>query len=207
MKWPLFSLALLFCLTCAARSDERSAVVRVTAYWKEEGQSRAAWNGAKLHNGHCAVDPKKIPYGSKILLGDEELVAVDTGPAVVSRLAARRAGRTAQERSAVVVDRYFQTKSEAVAWQKSHPHFMTARITPPGFDRRRNVSSDAVNGSRWPEPLRDEMSRPSLACFALSPLLSVAGNYDPQSRRPGRLRIHSSEELLAPGIDPIPFLD
>src|SRR5205807_8911666 len=83
-----------------------------------EGQSRAAWNGARLRNGHCAVDPKKIRYGSKILLGDEELIAVDTGPAVVNRKAARLSGRNEAERNAVVIDRYFEMKSQAVAWGK-----------------------------------------------------------------------------------------
>ncbi len=92
---------------------------------------RAAWNGARLRNGHCAVDPKKIPYGSRIQLGDEDLIAVDTGPAVVSRKAARLSGRNAAERNAVVVDRYFETKSQAVAWEKSHPHFMKMRVVRP----------------------------------------------------------------------------
>jgi len=79
-------------------------------------------------NGHCAIDPKKIPYGSRIQLGDEEVIAVDTGPAVVNRKAARLSGRNAAERNAVVVDRYFETKSQAVAWEKSHPHFMKLRV-------------------------------------------------------------------------------
>src|SRR5438094_8339914 len=114
-----------------AYASEQPTLVRVTAYWKEEGQLRAAWNGARLRNGHCAVDPKKIRYGSKILLGDEELVAVDTGPAVVSRKAARLSGRNEAERNAVVIDRYFETKSQAVAWEKSHPHFMKMRVLSP----------------------------------------------------------------------------
>jgi hypothetical protein len=113
---------------CAA---EQPTLARVTTYWREEGQLRAAWNGARLRNGHCAVDPKKIPYGSRIQLGDEELIAVDTGPAVVNRKAARLSGRNAAERNAVVVDRYFETKSKAVAWEKSHPHFMKARVLSP----------------------------------------------------------------------------
>jgi hypothetical protein len=114
---------------CAA---EQPTLARVTTYWREEGQLRAAWNGARLRNGHCAVDPKKIPYGSRIQLGDEELIAVDTGPAVVNRKAARLSGRNAAERNAVVVDRYFETKSKAVAWEKSHPHFMKIRVHSPG---------------------------------------------------------------------------
>src|SRR5207244_13351863 len=66
-------------------ATEQLTLVRVTTYWREEGQLRAAWNGARLRNGHCAVDPKKIRYGSRILLGDEELLAVDNGTAEVSR--------------------------------------------------------------------------------------------------------------------------
>src|SRR5437660_1789558 len=114
-----------------AYAAEQPTFARVTSYWREEGQLRAAWNGARLRNGHCAVDPKKIPYGSRIQLGDEELIAVDTGPAVVSRKAARLSGHNEAERSAVVVDRYFETKSQAVTWEKSHPHFMKMRILGP----------------------------------------------------------------------------
>src|SRR5437764_8205131 len=125
----LFGLLLLAPLAQAA---EQSTLVRVTTYWREEGQLHAASNGTRLRNGHCAVDPKKIPYGSKIILGSEELIAVDTGPAVVSRKAARRSGRNRAEREAMVVDRYFETKSQALAWEKSHPHFMKIQIVTPG---------------------------------------------------------------------------
>jgi len=119
---------------------EQSSIVRITTYWRDEGQLRAASNGRCLRNGHCAVDPKKIPYGSKIVLGDEELVAVDTGPAVVSRKAARLSGRTAAERNAVVVDRYFETKAQALAWERSHPHFVRVRIVPPESRRTENAA-------------------------------------------------------------------
>ena len=62
-------------------AGEQSVLVRVTGYWRGEGSGeRAAWNGARLHPGHCAVDPKKIPYGSKVVFPDTECVAVDTGP-------------------------------------------------------------------------------------------------------------------------------
>jgi hypothetical protein len=127
-----FALLIGFFLTIqTAYAAEQPTLARVTTYWREEGQFRAAWNGARLRNGHCAIDPKKIPYGSRIQLGDEELIAVDTGPAVVSRKAARRSGCNAAERNAVVVDRYFETKSQAVAWEKSHPHFMKVRVLSP----------------------------------------------------------------------------
>jgi len=121
----------LFLTLQTAYAAEQPTLARITTYWREEGQLRAAWNGARLRNGHCAVDPKKIPYGSRIQLGDEEVIAVDTGPAVVSRKAARLSGRNAAERNAIVVDRYFETKSQAVAWEKSHPHFMKMRVLSP----------------------------------------------------------------------------
>jgi 3D (Asp-Asp-Asp) domain-containing protein len=127
-----FALLIGFFLTIqTAYAAEHPTLARVTTYWREEGEFRAAWNGARLRNRHCAVDPKKIPYGSKIQLGDEELTAVDTGPAVVSRKAARLLGRNPAERNAVVVDRYFETKSQAVAWEKSHPHFMKMQVLGP----------------------------------------------------------------------------
>jgi hypothetical protein len=74
---------------------------------------------------------RKIPYGSKIVLPDEELIAVDTGPAVVQRIAARHSGRTPAQRKAIVVDRYFESRRQAQSWAASHPHFMTVRVDSP----------------------------------------------------------------------------
>src|SRR5262249_56213998 len=62
-------------------------------YWRGEGSGEhASWNGARLQEGHCAVDPKKIPYGSKVVFPDATCVAADSGPGVVSRKAARLCG-------------------------------------------------------------------------------------------------------------------
>jgi len=110
---------------------KQTAIVRVTTYYQQEGGRLAAYNGIRLREGHCAVDPHKIPYGSRIRLGNEELVAVDTGPAVVSRKAARLSGHNPVERNAVVVDRFFESRAQAKAWEKSHPHFLVAQILPP----------------------------------------------------------------------------
>src|SRR5437762_4699080 len=143
----------LFLTIQTAYAADEPTFARVTTYWREEGQLRAAWNGARLRNGHCAVDPKKIRYGSRILLEDEELIAVDTGPAVVNRKAARLSGRNKAERNAVVIDRYFETKSQAVAWEKSHPHFMKVRVLSPrpalaiaekGEPKHRNLPSQPI---------------------------------------------------------------
>jgi hypothetical protein len=86
-----------------------------------------------LHQGHCAVDPKKIPYGSRVVLPDgSALSAVDTGSAVRNRKAARRSGRTNYERNAIVIDKFFETKSQALAWANSNPPFVSVKVVPPG---------------------------------------------------------------------------
>jgi 3D (Asp-Asp-Asp) domain-containing protein len=120
-------------LACQSFGAERSVLARVTVYWHREAASGdyAAWNGTPLREGHCAVDPKKIPYGSKVVFPDAECVAVDSGPAVISRKAARLCGRQGIERKAIVIDRFFDTKQKAIAWAKVHPHFMTVRILTP----------------------------------------------------------------------------
>jgi 3D (Asp-Asp-Asp) domain-containing protein len=94
--------------------------------------SKFASTGRRLHSGHCAVDPKRIPYGSKVVFPDRACTAVDTGPAVISRKAARACGRTASQLKAIVVDRFFETKREAMAWTNAHPHFMTLQVVRPG---------------------------------------------------------------------------
>jgi 3D (Asp-Asp-Asp) domain-containing protein len=114
---------------CQPFASDHTALARVTVYWPNEGSGRsAAWNGAPLREDHCAVDPKKVPYGSKLVFNDGECKAVDTGPDVVNRKAARSAGRTSAERNAIVVDRFFHTRETALAWESAHPHFMTVRI-------------------------------------------------------------------------------
>ncbi len=120
-------------LACQSFADEHSVLARTTVYWHGEGSGAdASWNGTRLREGHCAVDPKRIPYGSKVILPDAACVAVDTGPDVVSRKAARSCGRQPAERKAIVIDRFFDSKQKALAWAKAHPDFMTVRILTPG---------------------------------------------------------------------------
>src|SRR5262245_23878783 len=129
MKLLLTIIALILSFTHQPFASDRSALARVTVYWPGEGSGKSAsWNGARLREDHCAVDPKKIPYGSKISFGDAECMAVDTGPAVVKRKAARLCGRSAAERNAIVIDRFFDTRQRATVWQNTHPHFMMVRV-------------------------------------------------------------------------------
>ncbi len=115
----------------AAFAREESILARVTSYWADEG-SKYASTGRRLRPGHCAVDPKRIPYGSKLVFPDAVCTAVDTGTAVISRKAARLCGRTASQLKAIVVDRFFETKLEADAWSNAHSEFMMLRVVPPG---------------------------------------------------------------------------
>ena len=133
----VLSLAVLFS-PAATFAREQSILARVTVYWASGGRGSDRWTrrhicstGTRLRAGHCAVDPRRIPYGSKVTLPDATLLAVDTGSAVRSRRAARRSGRTALERNALVVDRFFETKQQALGWARRNPYFMLIRVTPP----------------------------------------------------------------------------
>jgi len=121
----------LLSLASTAFATQESMLARVTCYWADE-RPKYASTGRRLRAGHCAVDPKRIPYGSKIVFPDQTCTAVDTGPAVISRKAARLCGQTANQLKAIVVDRFFETKREAISWMNAHPHFMTLQIVQPG---------------------------------------------------------------------------
>lgn len=115
-------------------------LARVTAYWAQgRGTDRnthhhnGSWIGYRgLREGHCAVDPRRIPYGSQVILPDgEKLDAVDTGGAVKSRKAARLSGHTPEERAAVVVDKFFETRGDAIRWANTHPLFCVVQVILP----------------------------------------------------------------------------
>jgi 3D (Asp-Asp-Asp) domain-containing protein len=129
-----YTVIFLLSFASAAFAREESVLARVTGYWAcgEGASGKYASTGRLLRVGHCAVDPKRIPYGSKVLFSDGACTAVDTGPAVVSRKAARACAQTASQRNAIVVDRFFETRRDAIAWMNTHPEFMTVRVTPPG---------------------------------------------------------------------------
>ena len=106
----------------------KSRLARVTVYWPEEGDfytgKRQSSTGVRLRDGHCAVDPKVIPYGSVVNVpGVGSLVAVDTGSAVKSRRAARAVGRTLDQRKAIVIDIFCSSRSKARALMKRIKHF------------------------------------------------------------------------------------
>jgi len=149
MKGLITAVGFVLFFACQTFADEHSAFARITVYWHGEGSGeRASWNGARLRTGHCAVDPKKIPYASKVVFPDATCVAIDSGPGVVSRKAARSCGRNAAERNAIVIDRFFDTKREALAWSKVHPHFMTVQILTPNATQGKVATAQDAASSR-----------------------------------------------------------
>ncbi len=145
MKFLLITTGFAFLLAAPIFAREESLLARITVYWPGEGQVRACSNGARLRAGHCAVDPKRIPYGSHVLFPDAACVAVDSGPAVVNRKAARVTGRTASQRNAIVIDRFFESKEAALSWESRHPHFMTVRVVGSGSSNELKESSSEIS--------------------------------------------------------------
>jgi 3D (Asp-Asp-Asp) domain-containing protein len=140
MKRFVLVIAVILSAVPALPAREQSVLARVTVYWAKGGSGSDRWTrqhicstGARLRVGHCAVDPRRIPYGSRVTLPDGALLAVDTGSAVRSRKAARLSGRTTVERNALVIDRFFETKQQALSWAGRNPYFMFVRISPPDF--------------------------------------------------------------------------
>ena len=91
----IFLFGAVFSTSAFGRHD--SLLARITVYWARGGggtdrytRQHKSSTGLRLQQGHCAVDPKKIPYGSQVVLPDgTSLSAVDTGSAVRNRKAAR----------------------------------------------------------------------------------------------------------------------
>ena len=167
MKHFSIAAGLFLLLAPGVPAREQSVLARITVYWASGGGGSDHWTrrhicstGARLRAGHCAVDPRRIPYGSKVTLPDGPLLAVDTGSAVVSRKAARRSGRSAVERSAIVIDRFFETKQQALSWANRNPYFMLVRVSPPGFPSSPIQPSQKVTRAVPPDVTRQAIPPP-----------------------------------------------
>ena len=182
MKKLSITFIFAFLLAASASAREQAMLARVTVYWPGEGQLRACSNGARLRAGHCAVDPKRIPFGSHVLFPDATCTAVDSGPDVVNRRAARVTGRTVSQRDAIVIDRFFESRQAAMDWEGSHPHFMTVRVVSPG--------SLGEPKSSPPDIAKNEMPAPSL---------SKTKNVMPQVNADGTELVHPVDPFVRPG--------
>jgi hypothetical protein len=112
MKRLILLLFLAAIATANGFTGDNSLLARVTVYWARGGggedrytrQHKSA-TGLRLQQGHCAVRNRK---------------------------AARRLGRTIPERNAIVIDKFFETKHQALAWANSNPPFVSVKVIPPG---------------------------------------------------------------------------
>ena len=167
MKTLLSSFLFVLLAAPVSRAAEQTVLARVTVYWASGGGGSDYWtrrhigaSGARLKAGHCAVDPRKIPYGSRVTLPDGTLLAVDTGSAVRSRKAARLSGRNANERNAIVIDRFFETKQQALNWARKNPYFMFVQISPPGLRNGPSFTQpQKVTQSVVPVPVKPSVTR------------------------------------------------
>jgi 3D (Asp-Asp-Asp) domain-containing protein len=135
-------------IATASAEALRTRLARVTAYWSGEGdyytRHHISSTGVHLHQGHCAVDPSIIPYGSVVrIAGLGSYVAVDTGTAVVSRRAARESGHTRDQRNALVIDLYFESRRAGEQFAANGPKFASITWFAPGAE----ITSDPVADS------------------------------------------------------------
>jgi 3D (Asp-Asp-Asp) domain-containing protein len=122
--------------SCDSDKVEGGRLARLTAYWSGEGDYYTgrglSSTGIHLHNGHCAVDPRIIPYGSVVTIdGLGKYLAVDTGSAVISREAAKETGHNAEERAALVIDIYFESRADGERFSAGRAKFAKISWSSP----------------------------------------------------------------------------
>jgi 3D (Asp-Asp-Asp) domain-containing protein len=122
-------------VSCAAVSEETvdepeyiEKVARVTYYWPGNGGQvgHRTSTGKKAECGKsAAVDPRIIPYGSRIHIPQmgKTVIAVDTGGAVKKRTASRRLGR-----NNIVIDIFCRNEAEARRRIREYPMFMKIKV-------------------------------------------------------------------------------
>jgi 3D (Asp-Asp-Asp) domain-containing protein len=134
MKLLFLTLLLSSCYPVGMASEpkEEKKVVeyeaRVTYYWPNNGGQVGTQTstGAKATSGvTIAVDPKIIPYGSKVTIPKmgKTFIAQDTGGHVRSRKAALRYGE-----NVIVVDVFCANKEEATRNIKNFPMVMKVLV-------------------------------------------------------------------------------
>jgi 3D (Asp-Asp-Asp) domain-containing protein len=142
-------------ISSSASIESGTQLACLTVYWKSEGDKWTSNGlsaiGVPLREGHCAVDPRVIPYGSVISIsGVGTFLAVDTGKAVVSRRAAQKSGVTAEQRKALVVDLFFNSRREAEQFASHGPKFTTISWWAPWCaDNRADQARKRFNPEDW----------------------------------------------------------
>ncbi|NJK91965.1 MAG: hypothetical protein HC904_09150 [Blastochloris sp.] len=113
----------------------KTFTVTLTTYWAR-GRGSDYWTrkytsatGQKLVAGvSVAADPKVIPYGSIIEIeGLGRRVVKDTGSHVIKRVASHRRGV-----SYPVIDLFFESREEALAFARKNPSFAQVKVIQRG---------------------------------------------------------------------------
>lgn len=115
----------------SSKSFKNAFIVTLTTYWAV-GRGSDYWTrrftsatGQRLVPGlSVAADPKVIPYGSIIEIeGVGRRVVKDTGTHVIQRVASRKRGVDYP-----VIDLFFKSRQEALAFARKHPPFAEVKI-------------------------------------------------------------------------------
>lgn len=108
--------------------EKPKIVARITYYWPGNGGqvgNRTATGAKAIAGQTAAVDPKIIPFGSKISIPkmNKTLIAKDTGHAVKRRTASKKLGK-----NNIVVDVFCSSRAEASKYIKKYPMFMEIQV-------------------------------------------------------------------------------
>lgn len=114
----------------------KDLTVRLTGYWKKgtgtDKWTRKGKTSTGIPTSHmitAAVDPKVIPYHSRILIKETNpplhLIALDTGTDVIKRKASRLVNN-----GEPVVDIFFERESDARQFLRNNPQVVNAKIQP-----------------------------------------------------------------------------
>jgi uncharacterized membrane protein len=89
---------------------------------------------------------------------------------VQNRKAARRSGRTNYERNAIVIDKFFETKGQALAWANSNPPFINVKVV------QSNVATVAKPNITNSQPIALNPATATTKAAAASPTGGVIRN-------------------------------
>lgn len=134
---------ILMIMFCAVSAQAEWVLARTTVYWAKGARTdkdtanHKTSSGVKLEEGHVAVDPKIIPYGSTVYIKYDNITvpliktATDTGSHVIQRRAAKASGQTVEEKNAIVIDIFFNNYDDAKLFADTHPMFARVKVEQP----------------------------------------------------------------------------
>ena len=122
-KLAIFILIFFAPFSAINAKEKIEILARVTYYW---GCKTTSTGKRPVCGKTIAVDPKIIPYGSKVIIPKMQkvFVAHDTGSAVKARTASKKLGKP----NVIVVDVFCESKQKAMQRISKYPMFMKIQI-------------------------------------------------------------------------------